>query len=154
MAIARRVLVTLCLAPALLGAQGGAGKARTKGTDTSAVVLMREAYSYSSGGRRDPFVSLMTSGEVRPLLTDLALLGVIYDDETPRRSVAILTDGSTGQMYRVSVGATVGRMKVARIGRSEIVMSLDEFGLSRQQTLVIDKTPKDAGKANQPRRTP
>ena len=94
----------------------------------------------------------MASGEIRPLLTDLSLIGVIYDTESPRRSVAILADGSTGQTYRVMVGATLGRMKVSKIGKLDVTFAVDEFGLSRQQTLSIDKTPKKDAKTNTTRR--
>jgi len=120
--------------------------------DSAGVVIMREVYSYSTEGRRDPFVSLMTTGELRPLLTDLVLLGVIYDTESPRRSIAILTDGSTGQTYRVTVGTTIGRMKIAKIGQQDVTFAVDEFGMSRQQTLVMDKSPKKDAKGNTTRR--
>ena len=120
--------------------------------DSAGVVIMREVYSYPTEGRRDPFVSLMTTGELRPLLTDLVLLGVIYDTESPRRSIAILTDGSTGQTYRVTVGTTIGRMKIAKIGQQDVTFAVDEFGMSRQQTLVMDKSPKKDAKGNTTRR--
>ncbi len=120
--------------------------------DSAGVVIMREVYSYPTEGRRDPFVSLMTTGELRPLLTDLVLLGVIYDTESPRRSIAILTDGSTGQTYRVTVGTTIGRMKIAKIGQEDVTFAVDEFGMSRQQTLVMDKSPKKDAKGNTTRR--
>jgi hypothetical protein len=105
------------------------------------VALFREVFSYSSGGLRDPFVSLMLSGELRPILTDLSLTGVIYDPEG-RRSVALLVDGSTGEAYRVRVGQTLARMKITKIGMQDITFSIDEFGLSRSETLIIDKTKK------------
>jgi hypothetical protein len=94
----------------------------------------------------------MTTGELRPLLTDLVLLGVIYDTESPRRSIAILTDGSTGQTYRVTVGTTIGRMKIAKIGQQDVTFAVDEFGMSRQQTLVMDKSPKKDAQGNTTRR--
>ena len=105
------------------------------------VALYREVFSYSSGDLRDPFVSLMLSGELRPILTDLSLTGVIYDPEG-RRSVALLVDGSTGEAYRVRVGQTLARMKITKIGMQDITFSIDEFGLSRSETLIIDKTKK------------
>lgn len=103
--------------------------------------IYREAFAYSSGGRRDPFVSLMLSGELRPVLSDLVLTGVIYDPEG-RRSVALLVDASTGESYRVRAGQTLARMKVTKIGMQNISFSIDEFGLSRSETLIIDKTRK------------
>ena len=148
-----RALWWLALGPTLAIAQGAKPRAKTTAPAAdSAMVIMREAFSYSADGRRDPFVSLMATGEIRPLLTDLSLIGVIYDTEAPRRSVAILADGSTGQTYRVTVGATVGRMKIARIGKLDVTFAVDEFGFSRQQTLTIDKSPKKDAKTNTTRR--
>lgn len=120
--------------------------------DTSvSSVIYREVFAYSAEGRRDPFVSLMATGELRPLLADLALISVIYDVSAPRRSVALLTDGSSGLSYRTTVGGTLGRMKVTRIGPQDITFNIEEYGLSRQQTLVIDHTPKkDASTTRRP----
>jgi hypothetical protein len=121
------------------------------GARRNQVVVMRETFSYGAGGRRDPFVSLMATGELRPILTDLVLTGVVFDDERGRRSIALLVDVSTGQSYRVRVGQTLGRMTVTRISREDITFSIDEFGLSRSETLSIDKSSK-AGAAPATRR--
>lgn len=114
--------------------RGSATQAGGKGT----VTFYREEFSYSDEGRRDPFVSLLASGELRPLLSDLSLIGVLYDDVAPTRSVAVLEDVSTKETYRVKVSDIVGRMKVVRIGVRDITFSIDEFGFSRQETLPLD----------------
>ena len=114
--------------------------AATSGAKGS-VTFYREAYTYSADGHRDPFVSLMATGEVRPLLADLVLVGVIYDG-AGRNSVASLIDGTTNESYRVKVGNVLGRMKVVKIGPQEITLDIDEFGFSRQETLLIDHTRK------------
>jgi nucleoid-associated protein YgaU len=111
------------------------------GSRRSQVTIYREAFTYNSGGLRDPFVSLMLSGELRPIITDLVLTGVIYDPDG-KRSVALLVDASTGESYRVRAGQTLARMKVTKIGMQDITFSIDEFGLSRSETLIIDKTRK------------
>jgi hypothetical protein len=105
------------------------------------VAIYRETFTYSEGGRRDPFLSLMLSGELRPVFTDLSLTGVVYDND-PRKSIAMLVDVSTGESYRVRVGQPLGRMRVQRIGLENITFSIDEFGLSRTETLIIDRTKK------------
>jgi hypothetical protein len=105
------------------------------------VAIYRETFTYSEGGRRDPFLSLMLSGELRPVFTDLTLTGVVHDSD-PRKSIAMLVDVSTGESYRVRVGQPLGRMRVQRIGLENITFSIDEFGLSRTETLIIDRTKK------------
>lgn len=105
------------------------------------VTIFREAFSYNAGGRRDPFISLMASGELRPIFSDLILTGVIFDSEG-RRSIALLVDGSTGESYKIREGQTLARMKVTKIGMQDITFSIDEFGLSRSETLIVDKTRK------------
>ncbi|HXD23120.1 MAG TPA: hypothetical protein VN613_07160 [Gemmatimonadaceae bacterium] len=109
-----------------------------------AVTFYREVFSYSSDGRRDPFVSLMATGELRPLLSDLTLVGIIYD-ESGRNSVAILVDASAGgQTYRKKVGESLGRIKVTRITDKDVTLDMDQFGFDRQETLLIDRDPRTA----------
>lgn len=115
------------------------GSASQAGRVRGAVTVYREAFTYDAAGRRDPFVSLMLSGELRPIITDLVLTGVFFDPQG-RRSIAMLVDNSTGQNYGVRVGQTLGRMKVARIAQESITFDIDEFGLSRSETLIIDKS--------------
>lgn len=135
---------------------GGVGRGDSAGVSQAgrqrgSVTVYREAFTYVDGGRRDPFVSLMLSGELRPILTDLQLAGVVYDEERPASSVALLVDISTGESYRRRINEVLGRMKVTKIGRDDITFSIDEFGFSRSETLIIDKTKK-AGPAPATRR--
>jgi hypothetical protein len=128
--------------------RGVASQAGTKGK----VTFYREEFSYSAEGRRDPFISLMATGEVRPMLSDLALIGVIYDP-AGQRSVAVLIDATTGETYRVKTGQTIGRMKLQRIGQRDVTLQVDEFGFSRQETLPLDQNPRRPA-AGAPRRAP
>jgi len=100
------------------------------------LVLMREVYRYEAGRRRDPFVSLMGSGELRPVIGDLRLIGVIYDP-TGRRSLATLKDISTNELYRVAVGNVLGRVRVTHILPKQVTVTIEEFGFSRQQALIL-----------------
>ncbi len=125
--------------------RGSVSQSGTKGT----VTFYREAFSYNGEGRRDPFLSLMATGELRPMINDLFLIGIIFDD-TGRNSVAILVDASAGgQTYRKRVGDTLGRIKVTRITDKDVSLSVDEFGFSRQQTLLIDRNPRTAARRPQ-----
>jgi hypothetical protein len=114
----------------------------TQNGSKGSVTFYRETFSYPTEGRRDPFLSLMASGELRPMISDLTLVGIIYD-ESGRNSVAILVDASAGgQTYRRKVGDVLGRMKVAKISENSITLNVDEFGFGRQETLLIDRTPR------------
>jgi hypothetical protein len=93
-------------------------------------------YSYDPGGRRDPFASLMRTGDLRPMLSDLRLVVVLYDP-TGRNSIGIMRDVSTKDQYRVKVGQTLGRMRVAQIQPKQIVFTIEEVGFSRQESLAV-----------------
>jgi hypothetical protein len=100
--------------------------------------LVREVFGYRSGGR-DPMRSLLTSGDIRPLLADLRLTTVVYDPRYPARSVAVLRDVSTTKRYDVRVDDALGHMRVVEIRPTEVVLSVEEFGQERQVTLALPK---------------
>lgn len=106
--------------------------------DTAPLTLLREAFSYQGGGR-DPFLSLLRSGDVRPMITDLKLVAVVYDDRYPSRSVVVLRDITTGRRYRAKAGDVIGRLRVTQIRPREVVFTVQEFGFERQQTLSLAK---------------
>ena len=106
---------------------------------TSTVTFNREVFQYDPAGRRDPFVSLVKSSEIRPTLSDLRLTAIAFDP-TGRNSVAVLRDIGTKEQYRAKVGTTLGRMRVVRIDQKVVTFALEEFGFSRQETLAIGDT--------------
>lgn len=110
----------------------------TQDTMASRTGLVREVFAYRSGGR-DPFQSLLASGDIRPLLEDLRLTGVWYDARYPARSVAVLRDVSVNKRYDVRVDDELGRLRIVEIRPREIVMSVEEFGVTRQVTLALAK---------------
>ena len=126
-------------AAAVDSARGAKGTSVSKRGATSEMVFQREVYSYPGAGRRDPFASLLKSGDLRPLISDLRLVAVIYD-ATGRNSVAILRDLTTKDQYRVKTGQTLGRMRVAQIQPKHVVFTIDEFGYNRQETLSLTDT--------------
>lgn len=103
--------------------------------------VTREVYSYEGNGRRDPFFSLILTEDLRPLLSDLRLVGILYAP-SGGRSVAIMRDVNTAAQYRVNTGATLGRMRVAQIKQRAVIFNIDEFGMSRQDSLVLTDTTK------------
>lgn len=98
--------------------------------------LSREVFRYDGAGRRDPFLSLLSTGELRPAFNDLKLVAVAYDP-TGRKSVAVMRDITTKDQYRVKVGQTLGRMRVAQIHPKSVTFTIDEFGYSRQDVLTL-----------------
>lgn len=148
----RRTLAVLALVllavtlPVLGGAQGEqAGSARpadvtpdgVERDSAGNVLFRREVYNYPSAGRRDPFSSLIETGDIRPMLADLQIIA-ITTGETDRQSIATLKDRSSDEIYRVRVGSVFGRMRVTSIRRRELVVEIDEFGYKRQETLSIN----------------
>ena len=107
------------------------------------VLINREVFSYDGDGRRDPFVSLLTTSDLKPLLTDLKLVGVAYDPRG-QNSVAVLRDITSRDQYKVRVGQTIGRMRVAAIQPKAVIFTIEEFGYSRQELLPI--APPDSSK--------
>jgi hypothetical protein len=105
------------------------------------VLINREVFQYEGSGRRDPFVSLLTTSDLRPLLTDLKLVAVAYDPRG-QNSVAVLRDVTSKDQYKVRVGQTIGRMRVAAIQEKAVIFTIEEFGYSRQEILpfVVDST--------------
>jgi len=109
-----------------------------KADSTAPPALVREVYSYEGGGR-DPFLSLLKSGDIRPLLSDLKLVGIYYDGRLTARSVAVLRDVTNNKIYRVKPGDIIGRLKVTTIRPREIVFTVQEFGFERQESLQLAK---------------
>ena len=104
-------------------------------------MIMREVFVYDAAGRRDPFVSLLTTSELRPALSDLRLTGILYD-MSGKRPVATLRDITDNTQYTVTTGTALGRMRVAVIRPKTVVFSIDEFGASRLDSLVLGDSTK------------
>jgi hypothetical protein len=131
------------------GPQAGAGAAAVHSanetsapandTSTAPIVIMREQYGYGRDGRRDPFYSLISTSELRPTMSDLRLTGILFD-QGGGHSVATLRDVTTDQQYRVSTGTQLGRMRVSSIRLKSIVFTIDEFGATRQDSLILGDT--------------
>jgi hypothetical protein len=101
------------------------------------VLINREMFQYDADGRRDPFVSLLTTSDLRPLLNDLKLVAVAFDPNG-RTSVAVMRDITSKEQYRVRVGQTLGRMRVAAIQEKAVIFTIEEFGFSRQEILGMN----------------
>ena len=106
----------------------------------NANTVTREVYDYTGVGHRDPFYSLILTDDLRPLLNDLRLVGILFQNSG--RAVAVMRDVQTNAQYRVANGGTLGRMRVTQIRPRAVLFSIDEFGLSRQDSLVWSDSTK------------
>ena len=98
--------------------------------------VSREVFAYRGSGR-DPFVSLLKSGDVRPLPQDLRVVGITFDPRYPQRSVAVLHDVSDLRRFTVRPGDVVGRIRVVEVRATEIIAVVQEFGVDRQVVLPL-----------------
>jgi hypothetical protein len=126
---------------AVVPAPAGALPAARSLEAPSANSVTREVYSYGGVGRRDPFYSLILTDDLRPLLSDLRLVGILYEP-SGSRTVAVMRDLQTNAQYRVQNGQSLGRMRVTQIRPRAVLFTIEEFGLSRQDSLVWTDTLK------------
>lgn len=114
--------------------------AATKGAASkdSNIVVMREDFAFEPAGRRDPFVSLMGTEDIGPVVADLTLTGILWH---PTRPVAVLRQ-LTGQkqQYRVTIGSVLGRMRVTQIKPKTVIFTIEEFGFNRRDSLILGDT--------------
>jgi hypothetical protein len=122
------------------GKSAAAAPAGSTTEGKSDISLVRETFNYAADGRRDPFMSLMKTGELRPAVSDLKLVTVIYDPAG--RSVAILRDLTTKEQYRIKVGQTLGRMRVASIQPKSVTFTVIAIGTTFQEVLALNDTTR------------
>lgn len=103
--------------------------------------LERETFSYSAGGRRDPFRPLEAGDELGPRFEDLELSGIIYSPTAG--SVIVLVDRSTQRRYRVWEGDIVGGAQLLDVTPNEAVFVVTVFGVSRRETLSLKNMDKE-----------
>ncbi len=104
--------------------------------------LVREVFAFRGSGR-DPFISLLRSGDVRPLLEDLRVTSINFNPRYPSASVAVLRDTTVHQRYTVRVGDEVGRLRIAAIRESEVMVIIEEFGVERQRVIRMRRSREE-----------
>ena len=122
--------------PAGVKPDTGKGAALSQSGGKGQMTIMREIFTYEPAGRRDPMMSLANTPTLRPLLTEIECIGILYDEDG-RRSEAVMRSLDKKKTYRVRVGQMLGRMTVAQITRREVVFTIDEYGFSRQVSLPV-----------------
>jgi hypothetical protein len=122
---------------------GAAAPAQTPPRDTVVpTVMMREVYDYNRAGRRDPFISLLSTTDLRPTLSDLRLLMTVVDE--PGRSVALVSNGfdKKNPQRTLRVGDRLGRMVVTSIRSDVVLFTIEEFGMNRRDSLLLRDSTK------------
>jgi hypothetical protein len=99
------------------------------------LIFEREVFEYPASGRRDPFRPLNTE-ETGPQFTTLILTGIIYYPGEPDKSLAAFKDGQ-GKPYRMHRGDRVGNATIQFIDKTQVVFSVEEFGMKRQEVLQL-----------------
>jgi hypothetical protein len=117
--------------------------AATQDTGGTSLSVSREVFAYRGSGR-DPFVSLLKSGSVRPLPQDLRVVGITFDPRYPQRSVAVLNDVSDMKRYTVRPGDVVGRVRIVEVRATEVIAVVQEFGVDRQVVLSLRRRQEES----------
>lgn len=137
---------TKALAKPQPAAGKGAAPATPPAPDSSKITFEREVFTYAPR-ELDPFASPIETGAIRPLVADLKVVGIIFDP-AGRNSVAVMRDVSTMQQYRAKPGQMLGRARVSQIRAQEVVLTIEEYGFSRQEILKLNaqQTQQTKGK--------
>ncbi len=106
--------------------------------DTNAVHFehpIEERVSYSSFGRRDPFIEVKGLMEEGINIDQVELVGIIWESEIP---LAILADSKNPEIsYTVKEGDRILNGKVLKITQTDVLFLLQEFGVSRRYSMSL-----------------
>jgi hypothetical protein len=119
------------------------------GQQPTELVFEREVFRYPSFQRRNPFRALV-AGEGGPRFEQLRLMGVLHDAD-PASSVAVVgtsavsisEDGlnvsvTEGQTWYLKVGQSIGNVRIIEIRREQVVVEVEEFGLTEQKIMQLE----------------
>jgi hypothetical protein len=99
--------------------------------------VLRETFTYS-GANRDPFVSLINLPTEGPEFANLQLVAIYQDLRYAGNSIAVVRDKAANKRYSVRVGDRIGdRLKVAQIRQRDVVITIEDLGFERQETLSL-----------------
>ena len=104
---------------------------------------IEERISYSSFGRRDPFIEIKGLMEEGINIDQVELVGIIWESEEP---IAILAETKNASVsYAVKEGDRILNGKVLKITQTDVLFLLQEFGVSRRYSMSLpDKYGRDA----------
>ncbi|HKQ18348.1 MAG TPA: hypothetical protein VJW75_01245, partial [Candidatus Eisenbacteria bacterium] len=126
-----------------VGGAAGAGALEAPKSLDASVLFARDQYTYTSGGRRDPFQSLIDGkfqGQGDGSLVDVGdihLVGIMWGASDK----FALVEDSRGRGFVLRVGDPVVNGYISGIAKSELQIVQNAFGES--QTLSIKLQPKE-----------
>ncbi len=98
-------------------------------------VLYEDRVTYSSFGRRDPFVEIKGLVEDGINVDQVELLGIIWDSEVPMAIVVESKDPSVS--YTLKEGDKILNGKVLKITQTDVLFLIQEFGVSRRYSMGL-----------------
>jgi hypothetical protein len=131
--------VVLAGAVVLLSALGTVDSLSGQQPGEEIEIYRREVFSYPGSGRPDPFRSLLKGGDMGVRLEDLMLQGVVHHED-PSQSVAVLVQKGNPRRIQAKVGERIGTIRIVSISRDRVNVAVEELGVVRRETLVIDQT--------------
>jgi len=91
--------------------------------------------SYSSFGRRDPFIEVKGLADEGINIDQVELAGIIWESEVP---MALLADTKVaGVSYTVKEGDKILNGKVLKITKTDVLFLIQEFGVSRRYSMTL-----------------
>jgi hypothetical protein len=113
------------------------------------LVAEREVFQYPTFQRRNPFKSLGAGSEGAPRFDQLRLMGIIFSEDRSASvavvgtsTVAVSEDGSQvsvdeGRAWYLKVGQRVGNIRIVDIREEQVVVEVEEFGLTERRTMQL-----------------
>jgi hypothetical protein len=98
-----------------------------------------EKVTYSSFGRRDPFIHLSGPSDDGINIDGVQLVGIIWGGDDPKATFVDLHNA--GVSYTLKEGDMVMNGKVLKITETEVLFLIHEFGVSRRYTMVLPEGP-------------
>ena len=97
--------------------------------------LYEDKVTYSSFGRRDPFVEVKGLVEEGININQVELVGIIWESDVP---MAILVDTKNPSIsYTLKEDDKILNGKVLKITQTDVLFLIQEFGVSRRYTMGL-----------------
>ena len=97
--------------------------------------MYEDRVTYSSFGRRDPFVEIKGLVEEGINIDQVELMGIIWESEIP---MAILVESKNPSIsYTVKEGDKILNGKVLKITQTDVLFLIQEFGVSRRYSMAL-----------------